>query len=109
MPQIFKQMIAWWWAIAGIMFALMFGFNWQPAPRTPDEKSAQQIAAPKALPALGAKLDATSVSGISSGAYMAGQFQMAQAKIVTGAAIIAGGPYGCSESVFADSMPGTAR
>jgi hypothetical protein len=58
------------------------------------------------LPALSAKIDATSVSGISSGAYMAGQFQMAHAKLVSGAAIIAGGPYGCSESVFADSMPG---
>jgi hypothetical protein len=57
------------------------------------------------LPALGAKADATSVSGISSGAYMAGQFQMAHAREVVGAAIIAGGPYGCSESVFAGMMP----
>jgi hypothetical protein len=37
---------------------------------------------------------------------MAGQFQMAHAKRVTGAAIIAGGPYGCSESVFASAIPG---
>lgn len=59
-----------------------------------------------ALPALGARIDNTSVSGISSGAYMAGQFQMAHAKLVTGAAIIAGGPYGCSESVYADAIPG---
>jgi poly(3-hydroxybutyrate) depolymerase len=64
----------------------------------------QQAVAP--LPALGAKIDATSVSGISSGAYMAGQFQMAHAKLVAGAAIIAGGPYGCAESVFAGMMPG---
>lgn len=46
------------------------------------------------------------MSGISSGAYMAGQFEMAHAKRVIGAAIIAGGPYGCSESVFAGSIPG---
>ena len=59
-----------------------------------------------ALPHLKARIDQTSVSGISSGAYMAGQFQMAHAKIVTGAAIIAGGPYGCSESIYADAMPG---
>ncbi len=58
------------------------------------------------LPALGAKIDETSVSGISSGAYMAGQFQMAHAKIVMGAGIVAGGPYGCSESVFAEALPG---
>jgi hypothetical protein len=58
------------------------------------------------LPALGAKLDQTSVSGISSGAYMAGQFEMAHSRDVIGAAIIAGGPYGCSESLFADVIPG---
>jgi hypothetical protein len=62
--------------------------------------------ASRTLPALGAKTDETSVSGISSGAYMAGQFEMAHAKRVTGAAIIAGGPYGCSESIFANTMPG---
>ena len=106
MPQIFRLMIAWWWAIAGLMFAMMFGFNWQSQPGAPGDTSAQHAPAATALPGLGAKIDETSVSGISSGAYMAGQFQMAQAKIVTGAAIIAGGPYGCSESVFADSMPG---
>lgn len=58
------------------------------------------------LPALEAQRDATSVSGISSGAYMAGQFEMAHAKDVVGAAIIAGGPYGCSESLYADVIPG---
>src|ERR1044072_458404 len=58
------------------------------------------------LPALDAARDATSVSGISSGAYMAGQFGMARAKDVVGAGIIAGGPYGCSESLFADVIPG---
>lgn len=62
------------------------------------------------LPPLAADITATSVSGISSGAYMAGQFQVAHSKVVTGAAIIAGGPYGCAESVFADVMlgPGVA-
>ena len=58
------------------------------------------------LPALAATMNETSVSGISSGAYMAGQFQVAHAKDVVGAAIIAGGPYGCAESAFADVMPG---
>lgn len=58
------------------------------------------------LPALAANISETSVSGISSGAYMAGQFQIAHSKIVSGAAIIAGGPYGCAESAFSDLMPG---
>jgi len=58
------------------------------------------------LPSLAADISKTSVSGISSGAYMAGQFQIAHSKIVAGAAIIAGGPYGCAESAFSDLMPG---
>lgn len=58
------------------------------------------------LPTLGAKLNETSVSGISSGAYMAGQFEIAHSRDVVGAAIIAGGPYGCSESLYADVIPG---
>ena len=37
---------------------------------------------------------------------MAGQFQLAHGKDVVGAGIIAGGPYGCAESIFADMMPG---
>ncbi|MEO1709577.1 MAG: poly(3-hydroxybutyrate) depolymerase [Pseudomonadota bacterium] len=52
------------------------------------------------LPALGIDIAQTSTSGISSGAYMAGQFQMAHGEIVVGAAIIAGGPYGCAQSAF---------
>ena len=58
------------------------------------------------LPMLGASIAETSVSGISSGAYMAGQFQLAHGRIVVGAGIIAGGPYGCAESLFADMLPG---
>ncbi len=37
---------------------------------------------------------------------MAGQFQIAHSKMVVGAAIIAGGPYGCAESAYSDMMPG---
>lgn len=58
------------------------------------------------LPRLGANLKQTSVSGISSGAYMAGQYQLAHSQDVVGAGIIAGGPYGCAETTFADTMPG---
>jgi poly(3-hydroxybutyrate) depolymerase len=49
------------------------------------------------LPAL--KIDATrvSVSGISSGAYMAHQVHLAFSSTIDGAALIAGGPYGCAQ------------
>jgi poly(3-hydroxybutyrate) depolymerase len=36
------------------------------------------------------------VSGVSSGAYMAGQLHIAHASLVNGAALIAGGPYACA-------------
>jgi poly(3-hydroxybutyrate) depolymerase len=58
------------------------------------------------LPALGTELQQTSVSGISSGAYMAGQFEIAHSDEVVGAGIVAGGPYGCAESLYADVIPG---
>lgn len=49
------------------------------------------------LPALNAALDQTTVSGISSGGYMAVQFQVSHSALVRGAAVIAGGPFGCAE------------
>ncbi len=58
------------------------------------------------LPPLGIDIKDTSVSGISSGAYMAGQFQFAHGDVVRGAAIIAGGPYGCAESAFSGMVAG---
>jgi poly(3-hydroxybutyrate) depolymerase len=49
------------------------------------------------LPALGVDLTDTSVSGLSSGAFMAVQFHLAHAAIVRGAGVIAGGPWGCAQ------------
>ncbi len=43
------------------------------------------------------ELSRTSVSGISSGGFMAVQFQVAFSSIIKGAAIFAGGPDGCSQ------------
>src|SRR3954467_11878831 len=37
------------------------------------------------------------VSGISSGAFFAHQFHVAYSSLVTGAGIVAGGPYGCAD------------
>lgn len=57
------------------------------------------------LPAIGGDLSRTSVSGLSSGAYMAGQFQLAHSRIVIGAGIVAGGPFGCAQSAAAEASP----
>ncbi len=48
------------------------------------------------LPRLGATTDDVTVSGISSGGYMAVQFQVAYSSLVRGAGIVAGGPYYCA-------------
>ena len=83
-----------------VIYLLSGGFDGAP--------TAQRAQAPL-LPALAADVTQTSVSGISSGAYMAGQFQLAHADEVKGAAIIAGGPYGCAESVFGNAMMNAAK
>jgi poly(3-hydroxybutyrate) depolymerase len=56
---------------------------------------AARAAAP--LPSFHVDLAQSSVSGLSSGAYMAGQFHVAFSQTLVGAAIIAGGPYDCAE------------
>lgn len=48
------------------------------------------------LPALGATLEKLTVSGVSSGGYMAVQFQVAHSTLVAGAGILAAGPYECA-------------
>lgn len=48
------------------------------------------------LPALKAAPGAVSVSGLSSGAFMAEQYQVAYSASVIGAGIVAGGPYYCA-------------
>ena len=47
------------------------------------------------LPGYNIDINQTSVSGISSGGYMAVQFAIAHSEIVTGAGVFAAGPYRC--------------
>jgi hypothetical protein len=49
------------------------------------------------LPTLNVDPDAISVSGLSSGGFMAAQFQVAFSRTVMGAGVLAGGPYDCAE------------
>jgi poly(3-hydroxybutyrate) depolymerase len=65
---------------------------------------AQSLAA-DALPKLGADLTQSSVSGLSSGAFMAAQIQVAHASDIVGAGIVAGGPYACAESAASQAFP----
>ncbi|WP_115720612.1 extracellular catalytic domain type 2 short-chain-length polyhydroxyalkanoate depolymerase [Gallaecimonas mangrovi] len=60
--------------------------------------SFRSLAAAPPLPALGADIQQTSVSGLSSGAFMTSQLFVAHSDIMIGAGIIAGGPYLCAMS-----------
>jgi poly(3-hydroxybutyrate) depolymerase len=92
---------AWWRILLVLLIGLLLAWLILSGP-----PSCRQTSEPAAsLPALGARLTGTTVSGLSSGAYMAGQFQLAQADIVAGAAIVAGGPFACAESAFAGIFP----
>ena len=57
-----------------------------------------------ALPALGADLTRTSVSGLSSGAFMTSQLYIAHSDMMVGAGIVAGGPYYCAGSWAANTL-----
>ncbi|MCU0838940.1 MAG: PHB depolymerase family esterase [Rhodospirillales bacterium] len=61
--------------------------------------AAQQGDAPP-LPVLDLDAMSVSVSGVSSGGFMAQQLQVAFSATITGAGIIAAGPYGCAGSNF---------
>lgn len=54
-------------------------------------------AATEELPALNIDINESSISGLSSGAFMAVQFQVAHSRLIKGAGIVAGGPYYCSQ------------
>ena len=67
--------------------------------------AAAASAATEELPKLGVTLPATSVSGLSSGAYMAGQIEVAHSKDIVGAGIVAGGPFACAETASSQLFP----
>ncbi len=64
----------------------------------------QAALAAEPLPALGADLSRTSVSGLSSGGFMTAQFHVAYSDTLVGAGIIAGGPFYCSGSFEGSSF-----
>jgi poly(3-hydroxybutyrate) depolymerase len=50
------------------------------------------------------ELARTSVSGVSSGAYMAGQLHVIFSAVVSGAGLVAGGPYYCAEGSLSTAL-----
>jgi poly(3-hydroxybutyrate) depolymerase len=80
------------WAFAGLSVLSLLG-------------AGAAAAAAEDLPKLGVALPATSVSGLSSGAYMAGQIEVAHSKDIVGAGIVAGGPFACAETASSELFP----
>jgi poly(3-hydroxybutyrate) depolymerase len=66
------------------------------APLAPLALSSGTAQASAALPAFKADITQTSISGLSSGAFMAVQYQVAFSNSVKGAGVVAGGPYYCA-------------
>lgn len=65
---------------------------------------AQAHPATAKLPAYGADIQKTSVSGLSSGAFMTSQLYVVFSDIMVGAGIVAGGPYLCAKSWAGNSL-----
>ncbi|UTH75773.1 PHB depolymerase family esterase [Chromobacterium sp. IIBBL 290-4] len=57
------------------------------------------------LPAFRGDKTQSSVSGLSSGAFMAAQYQVAYSASVVGAGVVAGGPYYCAKGTLAGAGP----
>src|SRR5258708_10013863 len=58
------------------------------------------------LGAYNADIKESSISGISSGAFMAVQFGVSWSSIVKGVGVIAGGPYYCAQGTAIDGLVG---
>jgi poly(3-hydroxybutyrate) depolymerase len=61
---------------------------------------------PVALKGYNAPIAESSISGISSGAFMAVQFGTAWSSVIKGVGVVAGGPYDCDEADLSDAMTG---
>lgn len=57
----------------------------------------QAARAAERLPGYAVEISGTSVSGVSSGGYMAVQFHVTHSAFVVGAGVLAGGPYYCAQ------------
>lgn len=98
-----KKILGLPWKIAVFLLLILPFFSFSTVYAADSENSAKKFTPPafadiahlKNLPSLNAH--SVSVAGLSSGAYMAVQYQMAFSSEVVGAGIVAGGPFYCAE------------
>lgn len=79
-----------WWRWLGLGMALGTILSSALAQKAPLPQKVES------LPALAADLRRVTVSGISSGAYLAHQLHVAYSDRIRGAGLVAGGPFGCA-------------
>lgn len=83
------------WLSAVLLGAALFTSGCGASDADPVGSSSDELT-PSTLPQLGLDPAGTTVSGLSSGAFMAVQMQVAHASTIHGVAVFAGGPYLCS-------------
>jgi Esterase PHB depolymerase len=81
-------------SLAVLLIASRAAANHDPVPVPPPASTTRKL---QAVPTL--DRNGITVSGLSSGAFFAHQFHVAYSRLVNGAGIIAGGPYGCVENI----------
>jgi poly(3-hydroxybutyrate) depolymerase len=86
--------------LAALLGAVPVEAHHDTIPDPPPQSVSQPLPADLLLDPAG-----VSVSGLSSGGFFAHQFHVAFSRTVTGAAILAGGPYGCVEIVDNPFLP----
>src|SRR5215212_3823175 len=85
-------------ALVGLITTLL----WSPSSRadyTPLPDPPPRTTSQKLQPVPNLDRSAITVSGLSSGGFMAHQFHIAFSNLVTGAGVIAGGPFRCVEDL----------
>ncbi len=82
------------WLVSTLVWSASGRADYTALPDPPPRSTSQKL---QPIPNL--DQSAITVSGLSSGGFMAHQFHIAFSKLVTGAGIIAGGPFRCVETI----------
>ena len=89
-----RPTLVWAWLVGTLVVTAVSRADYTPLPDPPPRTTSQTL---QLVPNL--DRSAITVSGLSSGGFMAHQFHIAFSKLVTGAGIIAGGPFRCVETI----------
>jgi len=89
-----RPALVWAWLISTLVATAVSRADYTPLPDPPPRTTSQTL-----QPVPNLDRSAITVSGLSSGGFMAHQFHIAFSKLVTGAGVVAGGPFRCVETI----------